>query len=409
MSIVNIPIQHLGTEEAGKVPDPSVLIERQLAMNMTDKVLYSKNAAGVVVKFGVSPTDLATVATTGNYNDLNNKPTIPPQYVLMPASETVLGGVMVGQGLSVQIDGLIAADVLSVRGQDGTAQTGTVVITRQDLGLDILDANDRILPQYLPDSITGAMVYKGTWDASTNTPTIPAADAGNLGWLYVVSVAGTTPIDGTTSWNVADWLVSDGTKWQKVAAVVATVTSVNGQTGDVIINAGNLPDLALVGKTNQYSDLSGIPLTFTPKPHTHTIADVTNAALVATTNDYNDLDNLPPDPAVSLVGFNANGAPVLLGNVRYPFPFQVKFAQNFASSYAYFKLYTGSTAIVQLNRIRAGVSTNIGSIQYTLATDAVTWTSTETEPTFEIGDLLEWVWPSNIAQFSCNMVGRRAP
>ena len=35
--------------------------------------------------------DLATVATSGSYNDLINKPTIPTQYVLPIASDNKLG------------------------------------------------------------------------------------------------------------------------------------------------------------------------------------------------------------------------------------------------------------------------------------------------------------------------------
>lgn len=40
---------------------------------------------------------------------------------------------------------------------------------------------------------------------------------------------------------------------------IGLVTSVNSMTGDVIVNAANLPGLATVGKTGQYSDLLGLP------------------------------------------------------------------------------------------------------------------------------------------------------
>ncbi|MNL23377.1 hypothetical protein D3C87_1447640 [compost metagenome] len=223
----------------------------------------------------------------------------------------------------------------------------------------------------------------------------------------MVAEAGTTNIDGNANWNVSDWLVSDGTVWQRVPAIVANVVEVNGQTGIVTVDASNLPGLSVAGRTGQYTDLLGIPADFTPKPHTQSITTITDAALVASTNDYNSLDNLPPDPSLSLVGFNAIGAPVLQGNVRYPFARQVRFANNFAGSVAFFSLYTGTVATVQLNRIRAGVSTAIGSIQYTQATSTTVFTATETEPTFLAGDQLEWVWPSNIEQFDTNMLGTR--
>lgn len=46
-------------------------------------------------------TDLSEVATSGSYNDLSDKPTIPSAYTLPTASSTVLGGVKIGSNISV--------------------------------------------------------------------------------------------------------------------------------------------------------------------------------------------------------------------------------------------------------------------------------------------------------------------
>ena len=61
----------------------------------------------------------------------------------------------------------------------------------------------------------GALVYQGTWDASTNTPTLTSG-VGTKGDYYVVSVAGSTNLDGVTLWGVGDWAVFNGSAWQKV-------------------------------------------------------------------------------------------------------------------------------------------------------------------------------------------------
>jgi hypothetical protein len=61
----------------------------------------------------------------------------------------------------------------------------------------------------------GALNYKGTWNASTNTPTL-VSSVGTKGDYYVVSVAGSTNLDGTTLWGVGDWAVFNGSIWQKV-------------------------------------------------------------------------------------------------------------------------------------------------------------------------------------------------
>ena len=76
----------------------------------------------------------------------------------------------------------------------------------------------------------GALNYKGTWDASTNNPTLTSG-VGTKGDYYVVSVAGSTNLDGTTLWGVGDWAVFNGSIWQKVDAGDTTnVTSLTVTT-----------------------------------------------------------------------------------------------------------------------------------------------------------------------------------
>ena len=73
----------------------------------------------------------------------------------------------------------------------------------------------------------GALNYKGTWNASTNTPTLTSG-VGTKGDYYVVSVAGTTDLDGNDFWGVGDWAVFNGTVWQRVeGGSEADVDSVN--------------------------------------------------------------------------------------------------------------------------------------------------------------------------------------
>jgi hypothetical protein len=85
-------------------------------------------------------------------------------------------------------------------------------------------ASDTILAAMakLQGQITGipqGLVYKGTWNASTNTPTL-ASGTGTTGEFYIVSVAGTTNLDGITDWQVGDWAifveVGATDTWQKI-------------------------------------------------------------------------------------------------------------------------------------------------------------------------------------------------
>ena len=61
----------------------------------------------------------------------------------------------------------------------------------------------------------GALNYKGTWNASTNTPTL-ASGVGTKGDYYQVSVAGSTSLDGLSNWGVGDVAAFNGTTWQRI-------------------------------------------------------------------------------------------------------------------------------------------------------------------------------------------------
>ena len=65
---------------------------------------------------------------------------------------------------------------------------------------------------------TGVLSYQGTWNASTNSPAL-ASGVGTPGYYYIVSVAGSTNLDGITDWAVGDWAVFSDLAtdaWQKI-------------------------------------------------------------------------------------------------------------------------------------------------------------------------------------------------
>jgi hypothetical protein len=84
----------------------------------------------------------------------------------------------------------------------------------------------------------GALNYKGTWDASTNNPTL-VSSVGVKGDYYVVSVAGNTNLNGTTLWGVGDMAVFNGSIWQKIDGgdtSIVTALTVTGLTGYMYAN-----------------------------------------------------------------------------------------------------------------------------------------------------------------------------
>jgi len=103
---------------------------------------------------------------------------------------------------------------------------------------------DQIINYSPPLIVSGTVNYDGTWDASTNTPTLNNPPAGSTkGDYYVVSVAGT---QFSLSFAVGDWIISNGTAWEKVDLTDA-VSSVFGRTGAVV---GVSTDYSAVGLTN---------------------------------------------------------------------------------------------------------------------------------------------------------------
>lgn len=100
-------------------------------------------------------------------------------------------------------------------------------------GVATLDSGGKVPVSQIPQM--GDLNYQGTWNATTNTPTLTSS-AGTKGFYYVVSVAGTTNLNGIADWQVGDWAVFNGSVWQKIDNT-DLVTSVNGYTGTVVLNA----------------------------------------------------------------------------------------------------------------------------------------------------------------------------
>lgn len=101
-------------------------------------------------------------------------------------------------------------------------------------GYTPLNASSKIDATYLPDSILGQVNYQGTWNASTNSPSIPIASSANKGYYYIVNFAGTTTIDGINDWQIGDWIISNGNTWSKVDNTDA-ISSFNGRTGAITL------------------------------------------------------------------------------------------------------------------------------------------------------------------------------
>ncbi len=137
------------------------------------------------------------------------------------------------------------ADTSLVRPSDWNADhtlTGFGTAAEKDAGVAngvaTLDSGGKVPQSQIP--LMGDLNYQGTWNATTNTPTLTSS-VGTKGYYYVVDVAGSTNLNGITDWQVGDWAIFNGTVWQKVDNTDA-VTSVNGQVGTVVLTTTNIAE-----------------------------------------------------------------------------------------------------------------------------------------------------------------------
>ena len=135
---------------------------------------------GLALKANTS--SLSTVATSGSYNDLSNKPTIPSAYTLPTATASVLGGVKVGSNLSVDGNGVLTANI----------NAGT--LTGTTLAANVVNS-----------SLTSVgTVTSGTISLTTDITTSGTLKAGAVTYPNIHGTNGqvlTTTGSGTLSWT----------------------------------------------------------------------------------------------------------------------------------------------------------------------------------------------------------------
>lgn len=83
-------------------------------------------------------------------------------------------------------------------------------------GVAELDGDGYVPLSQLPPSIVGAVKFIGLWNADDNLPALSDA-TGSKGDYYIISVAGNMNLgSGSIDWQPGDWVVHDGSVWDKV-------------------------------------------------------------------------------------------------------------------------------------------------------------------------------------------------
>ena len=202
-------------------------------------------AAGAPISSGGAP-------STDTYVVLSSSTSLPNERVLTAGTNITLTDSGAGGTVTIASTAGGVSNVATGTGLTGGPITSTGTISLANTAVTAGTYGNSIsIPQITVDAqgriteatgiATTSNSYQGTWNASTNSPTLTSS-VGTVGFYYVVSTAGSTNLNGITTWAVGDWAIFQGSTWQKVAASGSSAFStltVTGLTGYMYANGAS--------------------------------------------------------------------------------------------------------------------------------------------------------------------------
>jgi hypothetical protein len=164
-------------------------------------------------------------------------------------------------------------------------------------------------------ALTSATIFKGSWDASTNTPalsnSLPAGVAS--GWEYIVSVAGTRDIGaGSTAYTVGDLVIYNGTSWSRIPGG-NNVTAFNTRQGSITLTSSDVTTALGFTPYNSTNPSNHISLTG--------LSVTTNAASGGGSLSYSNTSGVftftPPNLSNYLTSITSSNVTTALGFTPY--------------------------------------------------------------------------------------------
>ena len=214
-------------------------------------------------------------------------------------------------------------------------------------GVATLDLNSKVPLSQIPEALVGSVNYRGNWNASTNTPTLPTDPTDvTKGHYYIVSAAGT--FNGL-DYVSGDWIISNGSEWGKVDNT-NKVVSVNGKQGAVVIGVSDISGLQgfLDGKVDKVTGKGLSTEDYTTAEKTK-LAGIQSGAEVNVNADWNATSgdamilNKPAIPSIdNLVPYTGATQAVNLAtqSIRQTTGFRTFEGRQYSGSNNYAPLYT---------------------------------------------------------------------
>lgn len=223
------------TAEATARTNADTALQTQITSNDGDIAALNTRVGTAEGNITNNDTDIAaldTRLTTAEGNITSNDTDISGLDTRLATVEANQGATGIDvSALEDRVD-VIETDITTIEGDITGLESSKQSISEKGVagGYASLDGSGVVPTSQLPEAIVGALQYKGTWNAATDTPTLPTPDSSNNGWFYKVSVEGTY---NSEVFHVGDWAVSDGTIWDHIHTQ-ETVSDVFGREGSIV-------------------------------------------------------------------------------------------------------------------------------------------------------------------------------
>ena len=262
--------------------------------------------------------NLATVATSGSYNDLSNKPEIPDSTSDLTNDSGFLTS---HQDISGKLDKSLGTGKKNLNVV--TDASGNIVTeAKPSIPSKVTDLSDGSSYIKKSASATGLLKDDGTVDKTSYATTAALSAKANTADLATVATSGSYN-DLANKPDIPEGVIVDST-----LSGSSTNAIQNKVVHTALASKANTADLATVATSGSYNDLENIPNQFTPETHNQASSTITD------TNTYSNIGNSATTQASINAAINTKlGA---LASVEY---FEVVGSLGTASASTMNKLY----------------------------------------------------------------------